>query len=62
MRGSERAEMVTVFRTYIDVSDLAPVALFTVLLHWLPVESVFVVTGAAMLIFAFLARYVPRAM
>ena len=62
VRGSERAEMVTVFRTYIDLSDLIPVAVFTVLLRWLPVETVFVVTGAAMLIFAALARYVPRGM
>ncbi len=62
VRGSERAEMVTVFRTYIDLSDLIPVAVFTVLLRWLPVESVFVVLGGAMLIFAALARYVPRRM
>ena len=62
VRSSERAEMVTVFRTYIDLSDLAPVALFTVLLRWWPVESVFIVTGAAMLLFALVARYVPRGM
>ncbi|MCI0430163.1 MAG: MFS transporter [Rhodospirillales bacterium] len=62
VRGAERAEMVTVFRTYIDLSDLIPVAIFTVLLRWLPVETVFVVLGLAMLIFAALARYVPRGM
>jgi MFS family permease len=62
MRASERAEMVTVFRTYIDLSDLVPVAIFTVLLRWLPFETVFLVTGASMLIFAALARYVPRGM
>jgi hypothetical protein len=54
--------MVTVFRTYIDLSDLVPVAIFTVLLQFLPFETVFLVTGAAMLIFAAIARYVPRGM
>jgi hypothetical protein len=62
VRASERPQMVTVFRTYIDLSDLVPVAVFTVLLQWLPFETVFVVTGASMLIFAALARYVPRGM
>jgi MFS family permease len=62
VRASERAEMVTVFRTYIDLSDLIPVAIFTVLLRFLPMETVFIVTGAAMLIFAAFARYIPRGM
>jgi MFS family permease len=62
VRASERAEMVTVFRTYIDLSDLIPVALFTVLLRFLPMETVFIATGAAMLVFAAFARYVPRSM
>ena len=62
VRAYERPQMVTVFRTYIDLSDLVPVALFTVLLHWLPFETVFLATGGAMLIFAALARYVPRGM
>ncbi|HXV25337.1 MAG TPA: MFS transporter [Alphaproteobacteria bacterium] len=62
VRSTERAEMVTVFRTYIDLSDLIPVAIFTLLLRWLPVETVFLVTGAAMAAFALFARYVPRGM
>ncbi len=62
VRASERAEMVTVFRTYIDLSDLIPVAIFTLILRWLPVETVFVVTGASMLAFALIARHVPRGM
>jgi hypothetical protein len=62
VRASERAEMVTVFRTYIDLSDLVPVAIFTVLLQFLPFETVFLVTGGSMLIFAAIAGYVPRGM
>jgi MFS family permease len=60
VRAHERTHMTTVFRTYIDLSDLIPAALFALLLQALPLGSVFVVTGAAMLAFALLARCAAR--
>jgi MFS transporter, ACDE family, multidrug resistance protein len=56
----ERAEMTTVFISYRDVAQLAPPGLFSVLLVFLPLASVFAVSGAAMLALGALTRYIPR--
>jgi predicted MFS family arabinose efflux permease len=62
VRARERAEMTTVFRTYIDLSELLPSALFAVLLTFFGLESVFATTGFAMLAIGLVARYLPRAL
>ena len=62
VRARERAEMTTVFRTYIDLSELLPSALFAVLLSFFGLESVFATTGLAMLAIGLIARHLPRAL
>lgn len=62
VRARERAEMTTVFRTYIDLSELLPSALFALLLTFFGLESVFAATGLAMLAIGLFARYLPRAL
>ena len=54
--------MTTVFRTYIDLSELLPSALFALLLTFFGLESVFAATGVAMLAIGLFARYLPRAL
>ncbi|HXV23229.1 MAG TPA: MFS transporter, partial [Alphaproteobacteria bacterium] len=56
----ERAEMTTVFVSYRDLAQLAPPGFFSVLLLFLPLSSVFVASGLAMLGLAGLTRYIPR--
>ena len=56
----ERAEMTTVFVSYRDVAQLAPPAIFSVLLSLFSLPSVFVAGGAMMLAFATLTRHIPR--
>jgi predicted MFS family arabinose efflux permease len=62
VRARERAEMTTVFRTYIDLSELLPSALFALLLTFFGLESVFATTGLLMLVIGLIARYLPRAL
>jgi predicted MFS family arabinose efflux permease len=62
VRARERAEMTTVFRTYIDLSELLPSALFALLLSFFGLESVFAATGLAMLAIGIVARHLPRAL
>ena len=57
----ERPAMTTVYRTYVDVSELLPSALFALLLVLFPLKAVFIATGLAMFGFAAVAlRHVPR--
>ena len=62
VRARERAEMTTVFRTYIDLSELLPSALFALLLSFFGLESVFATTGLVMLAIGLIARHLPRAL
>jgi predicted MFS family arabinose efflux permease len=62
VRTRERAEMTTVFRTYIDLSELLPSALFAVLLSFFGLESVFAATALVMLAIGLVARHLPRAL
>jgi predicted MFS family arabinose efflux permease len=62
VRPLERPQMATVFRTYIDLSDLLPSALYSVLLSYFDIRSVFFACGLWMLVAAFVARYLPRSM
>jgi hypothetical protein len=56
----ERSEMTSVFRTYIEMSQLVPAAVYAGLLLVLPIGSVFVALGVLMIGTAGLATYLPR--
>jgi hypothetical protein len=58
----ERPQMTTVFRTYVDIAELLPTAMFAVLLSFFDLPAVFLATGGAMLIFGLLSLYLPRGM
>lgn len=58
----ERPQMTTVYRTYIDFSDLLPAALFSVLLTFFDLRAVFVAAALWMFAEVFAARLLPRSM
>ena len=60
VRPLERAQMASVFRTYIDMSELLPPAVFAALLSVFGLESVFAAAGVLMLAIALVARSLPR--
>lgn len=62
VRPRERAEMTTVFRTYLDVSELLPPAVYALVLTRFDLPAVFVIQGAIMLGVAGWVRYLPRGM
>jgi hypothetical protein len=62
VRPWERPQMATVFRTYIDLSDLLPATLYSVLLSFFDIRAVFCACGLWMLASAAIARYLPRSM
>jgi len=58
----ERPQMTTVFRTYIDASELVTPALFAVVLTVWDLQGVFVVCGLFMALCAVWPRFLPRGM
>jgi MFS family permease len=63
VRARERAEMAGVYRTFIDMSELLPTMVFSVVLLLLPLGAVFVVLGLWLLVVTALSwRYLPRSM
>jgi MFS family permease len=60
VRARERPQMTTVFRTYIDLSDLLPSAVYALLLTFFGLESVFATAGLSMLAIGLTARLLPR--
>lgn len=63
VRYHERAEMTGVYRTYIDISDLLPPFLYSLILFFFPLGAVFVVLGFWLLVCAWFAwRYMPKSM
>jgi MFS family permease len=56
----ERPQMTSVYRTYIDLGNLLPFAVFTALLHFFDQRVVYVSYGLLMLVVGLLARYLPR--
>lgn len=58
----ERPQMTTVFRTYVDIAELLPTAIFAVLLSFFDLPAVFLATGGTMLVFGLLSLYLPRSM
>jgi MFS family permease len=60
VHSHERSEMTAVFASYRDVAQLAPPAVFAVLLTTFALPAIFVAGGVMMLGLAGLARYIPR--
>ncbi|MFZ5790550.1 MAG: MFS transporter [Pseudomonadota bacterium] len=62
VRPLERPQMTTVFRTYIDLSDLLPQAFYSLLLSFFDVRAVFFACGLFMLVEAAVALNIPKKM
>ena len=62
VRHYERSEMTSVFRTYIEASQLLPAAAYAAVLTVAPLPAVFVVLGLVLLVSAWYARYLPKAL
>lgn len=62
VRAFERPQMTSVYRTYIDLSDLIPSAIFSLLLSCFDIRAVFIATGLFSLAVAAVARHLPRSM
>jgi hypothetical protein len=62
VRAFERPQMTTVFRTYIDFSDLLPAGLFALLLTFFDFRAVFIAAALWMFAIGWIARYLPRRM
>ena len=58
----ERPQMTAVYRTYIDLSDLLPAAIFAFLLSYFDIRAVFLASGLFGLAVAVVARQLPRRM
>jgi hypothetical protein len=54
--------MTSVFRTYIEASQLLPAAAYAAVLTVAPLPAVFVVLGLVLLVSAWYARYLPKAL
>lgn len=63
VRSRERAEMAGVYRTFIDMSDLLPTLVFSIVLLVFPIGAVFVVLGLWLAVVAALSwKYLPRSL
>ena len=63
VKARERAEMAGVYRTFIDVADLLPTLVFSVVLLFFPLGAVFIVLGAWLAVVAGLSWvYLPRSL
>lgn len=62
VRAFERPQMTSVYRTYIDLSDLIPSAIFSLLLSCFDIRAVFIASGLFALVVAVVARHLPRSM
>jgi predicted MFS family arabinose efflux permease len=63
VKASERAAMTSVYRTYLDVSDLAPSFVYAVMLSWFGLGSVFASLSVLMFLGALLVwRHLPAKM
>lgn len=62
VRHYERSEMTSVFRTYIEASQLLPAAAYALVLTVAPLPAVFVVLGLVLLVSTWYARYLPKSL
>jgi hypothetical protein len=60
VRPSERNQMSPVFQTYIDLSDLLPSTVYTLLLAHFDFRAVFLASGALTIATGFIALRLPR--
>ena len=60
VHAHERPQMTTVFRTYIDFSDLVTPMLFAALLTFGDLRTVFVLFGLVLVAFAAWPRFLPK--
>jgi MFS family permease len=58
----ERPQMTTVYRTYMDIADLATSGIMAVVLSFFDLPAVFIVSGLTAFALAALARRLPRSM
>jgi MFS family permease len=62
VRPLERPQMMSVYRTYIDIGNLAPFIVFWALLQFFDQRAVYIAYGLLMLVVGVLAKYLPRSM
>ena len=60
VRPLQRAQMLSVYLTYRDGSQLLPPAFFSLLLAFTSLPAVFAVSAASMFVFTHYVRYLPR--
>ncbi|MXQ13516.1 MFS transporter [Microvirga makkahensis] len=60
VRPHQRMALTPIYNTYRDVAQVAPAGLFAILLMALPLPSVFIMTGALMVLASGFCRYLPR--
>jgi hypothetical protein len=62
VRARERTEMTMVYGTYRDLIGLSVPGIFTILLSFFGLWSVFVATGIMLFLYAWFARHIPKGM
>ncbi len=63
VRASERMQMTPVYRTFLELSELLPGAIYAVVLVIFPTQAVFLVLSVGLLLMAAMSwRYLPRSM
>jgi len=62
VHAHERPQMTTVFRTYLDASELLPPAFFALILTFADLRAVFLVFGVILVGFTIWPRFLPRRM
>jgi MFS family permease len=60
VRPLERPQMTTVFRTFIDFSDLLPGIVYSALLSFFDIRTVFFACGLYMFVAAAVSRFLPK--
>ena len=60
VRPHERSEMTTVYATYRDISRVASLGVYTLLLSIFPFTGIFIAGGGAMILLSLCARKLPR--
>lgn len=63
VRPRERREMTSVYRTFIEISDILPGIIFALVLSVLPTQTVFVLVGVLALFMAFVTwKHLPKSL
>ena len=63
VRAHERAQMTGVYRSYIDLSDLLPSFIYSIVLLFFPLGTVFYILGILLTVVGIVSwRYLPRSM